>query len=810
MCFPKTWSGEVSPLNLKLLRDLRASRWQYAAVGSMVAIGVAVFGASYMSYRNLDASYSHSYARQHFEDFGIEVRAAPERVVDRIRQIPGVRAAEGRLLEDVQIELPGPHAKKLIGRLITIPPGRRPTVNDLRVVEGRYLPANPSNEVLLESSFAKYHGLHPGDAILASRGGSRVRFKVQGIVRSSEYVFVVRSKQDLMPFPDTFGVMFVAPQTLGPIVGKSGLISEVKVITFRPEAAEGTAHAARRLLMPYGAKQAVLREDQPSHQLLQQDVEGFRMYSVLFPALFFSVAALAIYSLLLRLVHQQRTIIGLLRSLGMSRATVVGHYVAAGLVVGAVSSSLGSAVALWLSGLASRSYLAQITVPYERIEFEWPPIAIGWLSGILVCIAACLSPALAASRVRPAEMLRPEVPPAGRTVRIDAWFPNLSLIARIPIRNVVRQPRRTLSSLFGIAAGLAMILLSRGLLDSVDIAMESIVSGAFRSDLRLDFVGYRDAAIVQRVRSWKGVVWAEGSLEVPVEIGKNGNWYSVLLIGTQDPSLLHVPRDETGREVPLAGGGIVLGQSVKTRLGLHRGEIVLIRLPETMTEQEPKEHVVRVSDFVWEEIGTVAYAPRGQVRTLFHKDLGLPLDAVSTIRVENMPGHEATVRRRLLDLPSSGSVTAASDLKQTIEGMMGFFRSFVLIMELFGAGLAFAMVYNISTVGVLERGTEVATMRMLGIGRTAVAAMVAAENLLVTVLGIIIGLPLGRAFVQWFWVTAQTEEQMELMSFNVQIHSSTYAIGACLVFFVSALSLWPGLVHVDRIDIAKATKERAN
>lgn len=86
---------------------------QYAAVGLMVILGTAFFGAAYMSYRNLDTSYDRLY----FEHFGITLRGAPKRVVNRLTRIPGVQAVEGRLLEDVAIELPGVTTRKLVGRL---------------------------------------------------------------------------------------------------------------------------------------------------------------------------------------------------------------------------------------------------------------------------------------------------------------------------------------------------------------------------------------------------------------------------------------------------------------------------------------------------------------------------------------------------------------------------------------------------------------------------------------------------------------------------------------------------------------------
>ncbi|MCL6554462.1 MAG: hypothetical protein K6W08_15285, partial [Firmicutes bacterium] len=185
-------------LVLKLIRDLWQSRWQYLAVGTMVLLGVMFFDAASMTYRNLEASYATSYRRLRFEDFSVAFHAAPESAADRVRRIPGVTAVEGRLVEDVIIELPGRSPKKLVGRLVSVPVERRPVVNDVFVTHGRYLRSRTAREVLLESSFARFHRLRPGDVLDVARGGGRARLRVAGIVQSPEYVYVVRSKQDIM------------------------------------------------------------------------------------------------------------------------------------------------------------------------------------------------------------------------------------------------------------------------------------------------------------------------------------------------------------------------------------------------------------------------------------------------------------------------------------------------------------------------------------------------------------------------------------------------------------------------------------
>ncbi|MDI6772674.1 MAG: FtsX-like permease family protein [bacterium] len=801
----------MSLLALKLVRDLWHSRWQYLAVGFTVMLGVTFYGAAYMSYGNLDASYRYSYDRLQFEDFGISFHAAPERVTERVRRIPGVKAVEGRLVEDVVIQIPGRSTKKLIGRLISIPADLRPAVNNLFIVTGRYLSGRTAREVLIESSFAKHHKLRPGDTIEIERAGARVRFQIAGIAMSPEYLYVVRSKQDLMPFPESFGVMFVSGDVLGPLVGKMGLVNHIVATITDPQRGPAIMREAKRLLDIYGAEEPVAREDQPSHQLLEQDLQGFQAYSVLFPFLFLSVAGLTVFTLLTRMVHMQRPVIGMLMATGFSRQKVVLHYLAAALLIGAMGSLLGSALGFWLSGWTTRGYTSFLSLPYVLLVPRWGALLVGFLIGTGVCLAAGVLPARAAARISPADALRGAVPATGRVVPLDRVIPGLGTMAlawRIPLRNVFRHPRRTVSTVFGVAAGISLIMVSQGLLDSSEEAMNRWIHDTLYDDIRVEFAIYQDRGVVNTVRSWPGVIWAEGALEMPVEFRKGDRTYSALLVGLENGSRLYRLRSESGEGMRPLDAGFLLGQVLRSKLGVEQGDTILVSLPRTRAEQEPVQRSVRVAGFVWESIGTVAYLPLDRMGRLFREDLPLPPGAITGVRVKVDPDYLAEVKERLLNLPGAGAVNVLADLRKMLDSMMALARNIFAIMLLFGMALAFSIVFNMITINVLERSSEVATMRTLGIGRWKILGMITLENMLTAAMGVCLGLPAGRWLVDAFIKAGSTEKQMELFSFKAVVYPRTYVMAAVAIVIVVLISQLPAISHVNRLNLARATKER--
>lgn len=800
----------ASLLNRKAIRDMRLSAVSYVAIGLMVALGVAFLIGSYSVYLNLDGSYQGSYRRLRFEDFSIRFNAAPERVIGRLADVPGVATVEGRWVEDTGLEIDGKPGAKLVGRLIGVPTERPLRNNQLRVIAGRMLEVGDDREVLAEANFAQHHKLRPGDSLTIERGGTRVSFRIAGIVQSCEYLYVVRSRQDLISMPDTFGVLFLSNTTLGRLFGRLGEINEVHGTAISPSTRAQAMLGVRQALSAFDPELPVAREDQPSYQMLQQDVQGFQAYAVLFPILFLGVAVASVSTLLTRQVHAQRPVIGLLRSLGFSRSAILLHYLTGAVVLGAIASAAGIGLGVWMGKLLSQFYMTQLQVPFPEFQPRWTVAAFGALVGTATCGLAAVSPARRASRIPPAEAMRPATPSYGaRSLRLDAWIPSASLLTRIPLRNVFRQPRRTLSTLIGVISALCLMVTARGLLDSMQAALDGMMRGMFGYDLRVDFVEFQGRRTADTVRRWPGVIWAETTLELPMEFRKGSRTYSALLNGVEPGSRLRPLVDDRGRPVVVRGEGGVFGSALRSRLDLKVGDLVWASLPEQMTPESSRAVGIRVVGFNEEAIGTQVYLLRSEVERKFRRELSLPGNAITSIAMKVQPGYLADVRRRALDLPYAGSTMVRVSLESMIQRLVNTSRRFVLIMEVFGYILAFATIFNTITINVLERRSEMATLRTLGVSSGQIGRMVSLESLVVSVFGLIIGLPIAYGFVQLFWKAAQTPEQQELFSFSVVVRPESFAIAAISVLVISGMALIPALRGVQRMDLAKAVKERS-
>lgn len=251
-----------------------------------------------------------------------------------------------------------------------------------------------------------------------------------------------------------------------------------------------------------------------------------------------------------------------------------------------------------------------------------------------------------------------------------------------------------------------------------------------------------------------------------------------------------------------------MGPVLRNQLDLEIGDEVSMAIPLQMAEEEPRIRRVRVAAFNEEAMGSVAYMRREEVWRLFRNDLELPSNAVSGVVVRATDRGMAEVRDRLLNLPHAGSVLSIPEIRTLVARMLETFRTFVWIMEFFGVALALAMIFNMVTINVLERTSEIATLRTLGVSRHQVSMMIGTENLVVALIGIVIGLPFSRWFIEQFWKAAQTEEQQQLFTFKVAVRLETFLLAVLAIMMAVLLSQLPALRLLNRLDLVKATKER--
>lgn len=783
-------------LRRTLWRDARAHAGQFVALIVTVLLGVATFGASYDAFANLTASYRGLYDRLAMADL-VATGGNVDQIAAEGAALPGVAASATRKVGETALRI-GDHRQA--ARIVGLPADGNPAVNKVLVLSGTNLDPSRTDQVLVEQHLAGAVGLRPGDSVdvLTTRGWTTLR--VAGVVASPEYLWPARSRQEvLVPF-DQWGVLFANQAVVGEL--DPGQVQQEALFVHTKDAPADVDSRLRTLALGLGAISTQTLAEQPSEAILSEDLSGFGEMSIAFPVLFLVAAGLGVAVLLGRLVAQQRGRIGLLRANGFSRASIRRHYVAFGLVTGTIGSVLGAAAGALAAAGITRLYTATISVPVTVVEVRPLTVVAGVLMGPVAGGISAWFPARRAARIDPAEAMRGDVPIGrGHLSWVEHVVPPLRRLPvrwRAALRGLGRNPRRSVSTIVGVALAATLVLVSWGMIDTVQILLDRQFVTVQHQDATVQLTQPLPASELDRLKV-PGVAAVEPQPDVPVTFVHGTHRYATTLTGLLPDTSMHTFLGPDGARLTLpARGGVLLATPLRTTLDVAVGDTVRADAGDGHTAS------LRVAGFADEPLGAFGYASLSTVAGLSGQTGSQP--AVDVALVRFAPGADrAAVIDRLTAVDGVAVALDSREFYLLAQDFMGLFYAFIGVMLALGAALAFALIFVTMTTNVAERSVELASLRTLGMARATVSRLVTSENVLLIVIGLVPGLVLGYLAA----AAVMGSFSSDLFQFNLQVRPTTFVVTAVVILAVGVLSQRPALRGIGRIDLGRVTRERA-
>ncbi len=783
-------------LQRKLWRDLWHLRGQAGAIGLVVACGVATVVTTRSAYDSLVISRAAYYAQYRFADVFASLKRAPEVLAREVERIPGVAAVHTRVVFEVTLDVPGLR-EPATGRLVSIPERRVPIPNDLHLRSGRWIEPGRRDEALVSEAFAKANRLREGDVVGAVLNGRWQQLRIVGIALTPEYVYEIRGT-DLFPDNERFGVLWMSREAMGPAFEMEGAFNDV-VLALAPGASEREVIARLDgLLARWGGLGAYGRDDQISHRFLSDEIAQNRITGTVVPAIFLGVAAFLLNVVLRRLVATQRDQIAVLKAFGYSNASVARHYLGLALVAVAGGVVLGSALGLWWGRAIHRLY-----VDFYRFAvwgFEVGPATFAFAVGVaaLAALVGALGAVRSAVVLPPAEAMRPEAPArfrAGALERVGLRA-LLSPASRMVVRNLARRPGRAALSTLGMALAVALLVVGRFFLDSVNALADVQFRVVQRDDATLAFHEPLPARTRFDLAHLPGVLRAEPWRAVPTRLRFEHRSHRTALLGLAPGSELRRLVDASLAEVALPPEGLVLTRRLGEILGVAPGDEVTIEI----LEGERARRSARVAGFVDELIGLAAYMDAHALARLLRES-----GSVSGAWLRVDAREQARLYAELKRTPAVAGVMLKGVLLQSFEETLA--RSlgvFNTVLVSFACVIAFAMVYNTARIALSERGRELASLRVLGFTQTEVTQMLLGEQALLVGLAIPIGLAIG--YLVSAWIVEAYQWELFRLPFVVSARTCAFAV---LVTVFAALG--SGLVvgrRLARLDLVAVLKTR--
>jgi len=784
-------------LRRKLWREIRQAKFRFLAVSLVVAIGIVLFTAAYMSFLNLSKSYDYTYRKLNFEDLLVRTGRAPETVVARLSSLGNVRELTPRVSEVQSLELED--GTRITGQVISVPTSE-PYVNMLHLRQGRMLTGEEKEfACLVEHHFASFNKLREGDLIYAVENGRRIPVRVAGVVNSPEYLIVFRSRQFPMTSPTAHGIFYFTLPQARALLGTGARSYNEFAFTLKDYSRlEATLDQVKEILSPFGIEEVTTRDNQVSKTLLEMSLSQFRNFALFFPVLFFTIAAFSIYMILSRMVRMQRPIIGLMRAIGYPARLIMAHYISFALLVSAVGIVLGSLLGILATYIVTRIYSSVMGVPFMYFGLYPQAFLYGALMAAFFCTLAGVVPARRSAAVQPTEAMRGAVDPAwyGKRTWLERLLPSFSRVKvfwRLPLRNVFRNRRRTAFTVVGIVFAVVLIMLNLGLDDSVRDNMNRAFNHLYTFDIAALFLEPQTAVSQRKVEDIPGVVGVEPTVGWPCVIACGDREAEGMLMGERADTVMRGFLDEKGRAVRLSPGRCLVSRTFRDKLGLREGDTVTVR-----SGRRSREFVV--SDFIMEPLGSVIHVTLEEAREL----LGYGTRSMGYY-VKLDPAHYREVREALYAIPNVMALVDLNQIRKEINSYLGLMYLLITVMLVFGIIMASTLVFNTSTINIMEREQEVATMLTLGVPQWKASLSITLENVIMGLLGLFPGYVAAHVVMD----QAVRLYRTDLFSFTTAVAPRTYLIVAVAVVVIMVFSEYPSLRYIRKLDLAQSTKRRS-
>jgi putative ABC transport system permease protein len=788
--------ARLSMLDRKLLRDLWEMKGQSIAIAAVIAAGAAMFVTYLSNFDSLRRTRAIYYETARFADVFAALKRAPSSLEARFAAIPGVEVVAARVVADVTLDVPG-MTDPATGRLISLPERDRPPLNDLYLRRGRWIDPTRPDEVLASEMFCEAHGFNPGDRVAAIINGRRRWLTIVGIALSPEYVFAIRPGE-LIPDKRRFGIFWMNRRALASAFDMEGGFNDVSLRLAGGASEPEVIAALDRLIEPYGGRGSIPRSLQLSAWTLENELTQLQTFGFITPLIFFGVAAFVLNVALARALALQRPQIAALKALGYSNGELAWHYIKWGLTIAGVGALVGIVVGAWLGSGLIGLYNEFYRFPILSYHLS-SGVAIASL-GISLAVAAlgAQSAVRNAVRIPPAEAMRPEPPASYRRSVLErpGRHVRLTLVTRMILRNLERQPVRTAVSVIGIAFAVAVLFVGLAFIDVMDDLIDQQFVVTMRQDATISFVEPRSPEAAFAVEHLPGVMEMEPMRTVPVRLRAGHRSRTLAITGLPaDPQLNRVIDRRRG-PVSLPPEGLVLSKLLAEILDIAPGQSLQV---EVLEGNRPVREVP-VASLVDDTMGLQAYMQIDALRRLMREDRVITAAAV-TLDPASMDRFNATVKT----IPAVAGVALRDAALQNFrETMAASMNMQIFFNVLFAGVIAFGVVYNSARVSLSERARELASLRVLGFTRAEISMILLGELSILTIaalpLGALIGYLLGELIMSVF------KNEVYRLSFTVSPATTAWSF---LVVITAALI--SGLAvrrRLDRLDLVAVLKTR--
>ena len=537
-----------------------------------------------------------------------------------------------------------------------------------------------------------------------------------------------------------------------------------------------------------------------------QDTESVANIGEVFPIVFFIVATLISLTSMTRMVEEQRTQIGTLKALGYHKVQIAAKYIMYASLACILGGILGMSVGFVLiPKVIWMMYEMMYQISDIVLSFDWYNGSIGLILMSLCMIGATIYAAWKELVNTPATLMRPKAPKMGRRVlleRLTFIWKRLSFSQKVTIRNIFRYKKRVLMTIIGILGCTSLILAGFGLKDSISQIMPNQFEKVFSYDMQISLKSGLDKSQQEQIKQYiQSKEEVQKSIETYMSSGtvKNGDLEEdVQIVVPKEKNdikdMIHLVDITSRQQIDLPEDGICLTDKAAQLLGVKEGDWI------TLIDTDEEEKQVKISYIVENYVSHYIYLSKQAYEDLYQKDY-----ETNVILVQNKELSTEQEDNLATDLIEQNEIATVSRISTMVKSMDDTLKSlnYVVLILIISAGLlAFVVLYNLSNVNISERIRELATIKVLGFYDKEVYSYVTRETVLLTLIGIALGL-VGGYFLSYFIIDTC---EINMLRFNKVVEPISYVYATLITIAFTVIVNIVTYFALKKIDMIESLK----
>ena len=517
-----------------------------------------------------------------------------------------------------------------------------------------------------------------------------------------------------------------------------------------------------------------------------------------FPIFFFLVAALVCITTMSRMVEEQRTQIGVLKSLGYGNVSIISKYFiysgsagVLGCLIGYFGGTLLFPAVIWKAFNMLYPYANNMEYVFDG-ELLAAALVVTCLCTIGVTLLCCIATLHSAA----ANLIRPKAPKSGKRTlleRITPLWNKLSFLHKVSLRNLFRYRQRFFMMIIGIGGCTALLVAGFGIRDSISNVVTSQYENITQYNAEVSFSSLPDSKddfLATHSDVVKDLLYVSTS-SADISVGEKSKNISVIAPDS-DTLAGYMNLQSAKNEIAFPKEKeVIINSGLAKDMGIDVGDKIIF------TSKELKTAELTVSGIFDNYIGNFAYVSKETAALFFDNS---DINGAYVILVENTDSQKAV--SELLSDEKISNVSVIDDMKESIDDTMKSLNYIVLVVILCAGALAFVVLYNLTNINITERLREIASVKVLGFYDNETSTYIFRENNILTVLGAGVGLLLGK----FLHAYVMMQVNIEFIKFNTFIDWKSYVYSGALTLAFAFVMQMIMNRKLKRINMAESLK----